>query len=169
MLKLYKCKFSGCLKGAMGARYPKQVRIVAESEESARLALYNDFEHIMGLECTLDTECKFKQSEFVPNLTIISYLDGSGWHLQKGTIVESLDNFVSDSIMGQLVNLEGWTMLSNNESKRRSVQVLTDTGRTWTTEVNGTLLEVGKHFLGQHFEYDETKPTDKAMKLEFLK
>jgi hypothetical protein len=169
MLNLYICKFSGCLKDAIGTRNRKQVRVVAENEENARLALYDDFDHIMGLECTLDNACKFKQSEFIPSLTIISYLDGSGWHLQKGAIVESLDNFVSDSIIGQLVNLEGWTMLSNNESKRRTVRVLTDTGRTWVTEINGTMLEVGKHFLGQSFEYDETKPTDKAIKLEFLK
>lgn len=168
MLKPYKCKFSGCSKGAIGTRHHKQVRIVAECEESARLALYNDFDHIMGLDCSLDDTCNFKQSKFMPSLTIISYKDKSGWHLQKGAIVESLDNFVSDSIVGMLVNLEGWTMLSNNESKRRTVKVLTDTGRTWITDINGTMLEVGEHFLGQLFEYDETKPRDKVIKLEFL-
>lgn len=53
-------------------------------------------------------------------------------------------------------------------SRRRFIQVTFEDGNVIRTSINGTKDEVEAYYLGQQFELDETKPTVKAVKVEFI-
>lgn len=114
-----------------------------------------------------------KQSVICPDILINYYSDGSGWHLSKNGKIDSPLTLIPNPILRQKVMAEAddtvWPVKVNKQGlKRIGVKVLTDSGRTWATEINGTRLEVANYFLGQSFEYDENKPNDIVTKIEFL-
>jgi hypothetical protein len=49
MLNIYRAKFIGRRRGALGERYEIEVSIVGMTPQDARLALYENFEHISSL------------------------------------------------------------------------------------------------------------------------
>lgn len=50
----------------------------------------------------------------------------------------------------------------------RAIRVHFDDGQTIETNINGTDEEIRRYYLGQPFEFDETKPCHTATRVEFL-
>lgn len=55
-MQLYRATFTGRHVGAIGIFYAISVDVVADSKEHATLRLYDSYEHIHGLNLTLETE-----------------------------------------------------------------------------------------------------------------
>lgn len=49
-MKVYECTFTARRKGAIGASYPQREKLLAESEEAARLKLYDRYDHLVGFK-----------------------------------------------------------------------------------------------------------------------
>jgi len=50
----------------------------------------------------------------------------------------------------------------------RPIRVYYDDGQTSITYINGSRRSINEYYLGTYFEYDEEKPTHKAVRVEFL-
>lgn len=49
-MKTYKIKFTGRLKNAIGKMYSHTITVKAESEEQARLKIYDTHEHLSNIK-----------------------------------------------------------------------------------------------------------------------
>lgn len=52
--------------------------------------------------------------------------------------------------------------------KMRPIRVHYDDGQVEETNINGTRREIEAYYIGQAFEFDESKPTHTAVRVEFL-
>ena len=100
----FRIVFDAVKLGAIGVESKHYVDVIASNEESARLALYRDYEHIRVRDLRIDPDWNVYQSVYAIGIYICVAFNGC--HLQKDLRVESPLELIDDPEIRKLVILE---------------------------------------------------------------
>ena len=158
-MQLYECKFNARPLGAIGSESTFVRSVVAENEDSARLAMYAGYEHMNKFSATVSSQ-KWQFSKADPSLVIVWHSDDGEWgyNLKRGYKDLSALNAVDDPILRQKVSAECMDIVAPI-SKGHVVKVVCECGHYWITDVNGSRLTICNYFLDQLFGENKLKPT----------